>query len=86
MNEKEKRESAEAEVARLENIVTIQQKQIERLMQARDIDVRRLDILHELHVNLQIAENVAGNIETFMVAACRANIDKLAADHGRPIC
>lgn len=37
MSDKEKLELAEAEVARLQNIVRIQQKQIERLMDERDL-------------------------------------------------
>lgn len=48
MTDKEKLESAEAEVARLENIVRIQQKQIERLMEARDIEKARGDRLCKL--------------------------------------
>ena len=40
---KRKLETADAEVARLENIVLIQQKQIERLMEARDIEKKRAD-------------------------------------------
>lgn len=38
---KRKLETADAEIARLENIVLIQQKQIERLMQERDIEKQK---------------------------------------------
>lgn len=41
MIDKERYELAEAEVARLENIIKIQQKQIERLLDQRDILERR---------------------------------------------
>ena len=42
---KRKLETADAEIARLENIVAIQQKQIERLMNARDAEKTRADEL-----------------------------------------
>lgn len=45
MSYKEKLELADAEVARLRNIVKIQCKQIERLMDARDIEKARGDEL-----------------------------------------
>lgn len=44
---REKLEVSEAEIARLQNIVNIQQKQIERLMEARDIEKAKVQELED---------------------------------------
>ena len=43
-------------------------------------DKQRLDAAAKLQVNMEIVENCAGNIERYMVALNRHNLDKLICE------
>ena len=54
--------------------------QLERELNNALADKKRLDCAAELQVNMEIVENCAGNIERYMVALNRHNLDKLISE------
>ena len=54
--------------------------QLERELNNALADKKRLDCAAELQVNMEIVENCAGNIERYMVALNRHNLDKLICE------
>lgn len=83
MTDKEKLESAEAEVARLENIVRIQIKQIERLLDEREIlrlrDMERMALASEIQRLRKLVSDYSKAWNLYKVFPSFAN-EKLFAD------
>ena len=54
--------------------------QLERELNDAMADKKRLDAAAQLQVSMEIVENCAGNIERYMVALNRHNLDKLICE------
>jgi hypothetical protein len=54
--------------------------QLERELNDAMADKQRLDAASQLQVSMEIVENCAGNIERYMVALNRHNLDKLICE------